>query len=240
MKKIGLIGGLGPESTMYMYNSICSEYNKRFKLSNFPLMSIISINLQEIADLIDAGKIDEMAHVIASEICNLEKSGAKFAAIASNTPHVAYDLIQKLSPIYVMDIMNPTAKEIKKDGFTKVGLLGTKGTMEMGFYQRILGQYNIQTLIPDKSDRDYIHKVIFDELVHGKTLETSKKNFIEIIEKLEGKGAQGIILGCTELPIWMKSKDSPVKLYDTATIYALAILDYALQDEGTQIKTKSI
>lgn len=170
-----------------------------------------------------------MADVIVTAILDLQRSGADFAAIATNTPHNAYERIRQNSPLEVLSIMDATASEIQRDGSTKVGLLGTKPTMEYGFFQRTFRSYGIDTITPDQEERSTINQIIWDELVHGMTTLSSRQKYKSIIAHLVDSGAQGVILGCTEIPLLIKPGDVPVKTYDTTTIHAKAILEYALR-----------
>lgn len=230
MKHIGLVGGLSPESTIEYYKIICEGYNKVAGGWNFPQVTIRSINLQEIADLFTAGRWDSVADKIVDALYDLTMAGADFSAITSNTPHNAYEMIKERSPIEVLSIMDATAQEIQKDGFTKVGLLGTKPTMEYGFFQRAFAGYGIEAITPEQAERDYISKVIWDELVHGKITDSAREGYKRVIDGLVKRDAQGVVLGCTEIPLLIKPEDSQVKTYDTATIHARAILEYALQE----------
>lgn len=229
MKHIGIVGGLSPESTIEYYKFICEKYNQRIGGWNFPQITIRSLNLQEIADLFMNDRWDDMADVIVSAVRDLQKAGANFAAIATNTPHNAYERIKKSSPLEILSIMDATAQEIQRDKITKVGLLGTKQTMEYGFFQRTFANYGIDTITPNPIERDYVNKIIWNELIHGKINDESKEGYKRIIARLVEAGAQGIILGCTEIPLLIKPSDSPVKTYDTTTIHATAILDYAMK-----------
>lgn len=229
-KHIGIIGGLSPESTIEYYRIITRDYNARLGGLNFPEMTIISLNLQKIADAQNNNEWDKVAETIVKGIDNLKKSGADFAAIASNTPHNAYEKIKEKSSLYVLSIMDATAKEIQKDGFKKVGLLGTKPTMEYGFFQKTFERYGIETIIPDEEDRNFVDEIIWNELIHGQITERAKQGYVSIINKMVDNGAEGVILGCTEIPLLIKQDDCPVKIYDTTEIHARAILDYALSD----------
>jgi|TARA_B100002003_G_C14067981_1_gene513837 aspartate racemase len=229
MKHIGIVGGMSPESTIHYYKRICDRFNSIEGGWNFPQVSIRSINLQEVADLFMVDRWDDMADIVISAIYDLKNSGADFAAIATNTPHNAYEKIKEKSPLEVLSIMDATASAIKKDGFTEVGLLGTKQTMEYGFFQRTFEKYGINTLVPDKKERNYVDRVIWDELVHGIITEDSKKGYIAIIDNLVKLDVDGVILGCTEIPLLVKQEDSAIKLYDTTNIHADAILDYAIE-----------
>lgn len=228
MKHIGIVGGLSPESTMEYYRLICSEFNQGIGASHFPQITIRSINLQEILDFSTKNDWDSVARVIVSAIHDLNGAGADFAAIAANTPHNAYDRISKESPLEVLSIMDATLRAVQNDGFTKVGLLGTKPTMEYGFFQRTFYKYGIETLVPSAEDRQTVDDVIWKELVKGIFLDESRNNYKGIIQNLAERGAQGVILGCTEIPLLIKPEDSPVRTYDTGAIHARAILKYAM------------
>lgn len=233
MKHIGLIGGLSPESTIEYYRIICSGFNEKYGGWNFPQITIQSLNLQEIADLFNNNRWDDVADVIVSAVYDLQRAGADFAAIATNTPHNAYERIKEYSPLEVLSIMDATAKEVAEDGITKVGLLGTKQTMEYGFFQRTFSNYGLETLIPNENERERVDQVIWNELIHGKITESAKRDYIKIIQRLVDKGAEGIILGCTEIPLLVKPEDTHIKTYDTTTIHAKAILNYALKEIPT-------
>jgi aspartate racemase len=230
MKHIGLIGGISPESTIHYYKIICDEFNKRFGKSNFPDITIRSISLQAIQDLYDNDQWDEMAEVIIKAINNLAGASVDFVGITANTPHMAYEQIKKKSPLQILSIMDATGKAIQKDGLKVVGLLGTKKAMEHGFFQESLKEYGIDAITPDAEDREYVNKVVFDELIYGKISDASREEYKRIIAKLVEKGAQGIILGCTEIPMLIKPEDVSVKTYDTTDIHAKAILEHALAD----------
>lgn len=226
-KHIGIVGGMSPASTGEYYERICRKYNELAGGWNYPNVSIRSINLQEIADLFTVNRWDDVADRIVDAIKALQRAGADFAAIATNTPHNAYERIKENSPLYVLSIMDATAKAVKDDGLAMIGLLGTKQTMEYGFFQRTFSTYGIETVIPEEKDRDTISSVIWNELVHGKIREESRAEYLRIISRMGG--IQGVILGCTEIPLLVRPHDCPLKTYDTATLHADAILDYALQ-----------
>jgi aspartate racemase len=227
MKHIGIVGGLGPESTVEYYRIICHRFNEKFSELNYPEMTIRSVNLQRIATLFKADKWEEMAEEIVKALHDLKNSGAEFAAIATNTPHSGFDFIKAKSPLPLLSIMDATAQKIKENNVTKVLLLGTKQTMENGFFQRTFSGYGIETVIPEKEDCDLIDNLIWTELVHGIITEETKTKFLNIIAKIND--VQGIILGCTEIPLLLKQKDCTLPVYDTTTLHAKAILEYSLK-----------
>ena len=139
-------------------------------------------------------------------------------------------MIKERSPIKVLSIMDATAREIQKDGFTKVGLLGTKPTMEYGFFQRAFANYGIEAITPEQAERDYVNKIIWEELVHGKITDSAREGYKRVIDELVKRNARGVVLGCTEITLLIKPEDCVIKTYDTATIHARAILDYALEE----------
>jgi aspartate racemase len=230
VKHIGIVGGLSPESTVEYYQIICREFNKKFGGLNFPQMTIRSLNLEELIGLFKKNQWEKVSTMIVNAIRDLEDAGAEFAAIAANTPHNAYDLIQRHSPLKVLSIMEATADAVKRAHLKKVGLLGTKATMEYGFFQKTFKGYGIETVVPREADRSYIDKTIWEKLSHGRIDEEDELRHREIILKLTNEGAQGIILGCTELPLLIK-EDMGIPLFDTASIHALTIFNYAFQQD---------
>lgn len=229
MKHIGLIGGLSPESTVSYYQLICGEFNKRAGGLHFPTITIRSIDLQQMVDLFNANRWDEVAMHLVAAIGDLQASGVEFVAITANTPHNAYDQIRSRSPLPILSIMDATARAIQQKGLSKVGLLGTKATMEYGFFQKVFAQHHIETLIPDGEERQFIDKVIWEELSHGDIKEGSKARYLESIDKLVRAGAQGIVLGCTEIPLLVRPSDFSVACFDTTAIHANAILEHAME-----------
>lgn len=228
MKHIGIIGGLSPESTIEYYRIICREFNKKAGKLNFPPITIRSLNLQELVGLFEKDRWDDVAGKIVSAIGDLEKAGAEFAAIAANTPHNAYDIIQQRSPLKVLGIMEATADAVRHAGLKRVGLLGTRPTMEYGFFQKVFQTCGIDTVVPDTAHRDYVDRTIWEKLSHGQISKDDREKHKTIIKQLVSRGAEGVILGCTELPSLIKPEDSDVPLFDTTHIHALAILDYAM------------
>lgn len=232
VKHIGIVGGLSYLSTITYYQQICSRFSQLEGGLNSPQISIRSLNLQEMVDTFSSHEPDnwdKVAEIIVSALHDLKRSGADFAAIATNTPHNAYDQIRKNSPLELVSIMEATATKIQKDGFSKVGLLGTKPTMEYGFFQRAFQEYDIKIIIPTAKQRTIIDRIIWKELTCNLIHSKSRRAYQEIINQLQERGAQGIILGCTEIPLLIHPQDCELKTYDTAKLHARAILDYALK-----------
>lgn len=234
MKHIGIVGGLSPESTIEYYQIICREFNKKFGGLHFPQVTIRSINLEELVVFFKRNQWDQVAAIIVNAIHDLEDAGVEIAVIAANTPHNAYDIIRQRSPIQVLSIMEATANSIRHARLTKVGLLGTKPTMEYGFFKNTLQDYEIEAVVSMEADRNYIDKTIWEKLSHGKIERNDRLRHAGIIEKLVQQGAQGIVLGCTELPLLIKAQDVPVPLFDTTRIHALAVLEYSIKEDKMQ------
>lgn len=228
-KHIGLIGGLSPESTAEYYKLICAGFNRAAGGLNFPLVTIRSMNLQDMLDLFVAGQWDEVADRIVTAITDLRNAGADFVAIMANTPHNAFDVIKRRAPLEVLSIMEASTKEIKSVAISTVALLGTKPTMEYGFFQRTFEREGIQTMIPEEDDRSYLDRLVWEKLSYGKVEVADQERVKKIIQKLIDRGARGVILGCTELPLLIREEDISVKVFDTMKIHAKAILNFALE-----------
>ena len=227
MKRIGIIGGMAPESTLLYYKYIIDEYRKHFEDHRYPEIIIYSVNFQEFIDLMNEDKWSEIAKKLIEITYSLQNAGADFALIATNTMHVIFQDVANSSPIPLLSIIDSVADEIKRFNIHTVGLLGTKVTMENGFYQKGLSTYGINVVIPDQDDRYEINKVIFKELVNGKILKKSKTLFLTIVHKLIERGVEGIVLGCTEIPLLINQKDVNTKIFDSTYIHAQKALQYA-------------
>ncbi|MHA1952607.1 MAG: aspartate/glutamate racemase family protein [Candidatus Heimdallarchaeaceae archaeon] len=230
MKKIGIIGGLSAESTIEYYKIIIKEYNKLKGGIASPLLIIESLNLEEVRNLVDKDKWDEVFQIILQSAQNLEKAGAGVIIIATNTIHKIFDQVKESITTPMISIVDATAEAIKEQGLSKVGLLGTIYAIKAEFYQKVLYKHNLETIIPNQEDQEYVNQVIFDELVQHILNDESKKEYIRIIKRLQEQGAEGVILGCTEIPLLVKQEESTIPLFDTTTIHALATLRYALND----------
>jgi aspartate racemase len=228
-KKIGIIGGLSPESTVSYYLHITRTYVERYGDYGYPEILIYSVNLENYHRWRSENRWDLIAeNLIVAADC-LKKAGADFGLIATNTMHKVFDIVKNVTSLPLINLIDVTAEKAKEMGLKKLGLLGTRYTMSDGFYQERIAGYGLNTIVPNPSDQNIIHKIIVEELVQGKFPEDSKSEYIRIINDLTQLGVEGIILGCTEIPLLIKQKDSSVPLLDTATIHAGAALDYALK-----------
>ena len=227
-KVIGIIGGLSPESTTVYYEHIIRRYREMFNDHRYPEIVIYSVNFQKFIDWMRKEEWNEIALELARVAHKLYRAGADFGLIATNTMHLVFDEVQKRSPIPLVSIVDATAEAIKEEGIGIVGLLGTIFTMTRGFYEDKLKAYGIEVITPDADDMEYVDRVIFEELVNGVIRPESRRGFIRIINKLKAKGAQGVILGCTEIPLLVRQEDVDVKLFDTTRIHAEKALELAL------------
>jgi len=227
-KKIGILGGLSPESTVSYYEYITRTYTERFGDYGYPEVIIYSVNFQNYVDWGDAGEWNSIAQDMINAARALEQAGADFGIIATNTMHIAFDEVQAAVKIPFLHLVDATAEAIKAKGFSNVGLLGTKFTMNEPFYRERLSAKRINAIVPEASDREEVDRVIYEELVRGRILDESRKRFVEIIARLSQSGAEGVILGCTEIPLLVSEKDSSLPLFDTTTIHAQKALEYAI------------
>lgn len=229
MKTIGLVGGMSWESSLEYYR-IINEAVKE-KLGGFHSAKCImySVDFEEIEKLQHQGKWDEATVLMIDAARRVEKGGADFVVICTNTMHKMADDVQESINISLLHIADVTAEEIIKRGLKKVGLLGTRFTMEEDFYKgRLLEKHGLEIIIPNEEERQTIHSILYSELVMGEIKKISKETFQTIIENLVSEGVEGVILGCTEIPLLVKQEDYEIPLFDTTTIHARAAVDFAL------------
>jgi len=228
-KVIGIVGGMTPESTTFYYEYITRTYHKRFGNYGFPEIIIYSVSFQQYVDWMNIGDWDAIAKGITRAVVSLKNGGADFAVIATNTIHKVFHEIEQKSSIPLLSIIDSTANAIKKRGITNVGLLGTIFTMREKFYKENLAKFGIETLVPNESDQQTVNRIIFDELGKGEIKEKSKELYIKIINRLGQQGAEGVILGCTEIPLLVDKKDSQLPLFNTSAIHAEDALEFSLE-----------
>jgi aspartate racemase len=229
MKTIGLIGGMSWESSLEYYRTI-NETTKR-KLGGFHSSKCIlySVDFEEIERLQHQGNWDELAQIMIRAGQSLEKAGADLIVICTNTMHKMADEVQSSIGIPLLHIADATANQIKLQNLHTVGLLGTRFTMEQAFYRgRLSERFGLKVLIPADDEREIVHRVIYQELCLGEVKESSRDEYIHIINNLVHRGAQGIILGCTEIPLLVKQRDVAVPIFDTTTIHAKYAVEVAL------------
>lgn len=227
-QKIGIIGGLSPESTVSYYLHITRTYVERFGDYGYPDIIIYSVNLENYHGWRSQGRWDLVAEDLASSAKKLKAAGADFGLIATNTMHKVFDDVAAAVDLPLINLIDETARYAKELGLKALGLLGTRYTMSDGFYQDRLSEFGLETIVPAPEDQEAIHRVIVEELIRGHLSEESRNDYTKIINDLVRQGAQGIILGCTEIPLLVQQEDIDVPLLDTAVIHAEAALNFSI------------
>ncbi|PFQ25854.1 aspartate/glutamate racemase family protein [Bacillus cereus] len=228
MKTIGLIGGMSWESTSEYYRIINEEIKERLGGLHSAKCLINSVDFEEIERYQSSGDWDGAGEILGNAAYSLQKGGADFIIICTNTMHKVVGKIKAKIDIPVLHIADATAKEIKRKDIQKVGLLGTKYTMEQDFYKSRIEENNIKVIVPSEKNRKEINKVIYTELCLGKIVSQSREYYKRVIEELVQKGAQGIILGCTEIGLLIKQENVSVPIFDTTHIHAIEAVKVAL------------
>ncbi|MBY0476787.1 MAG: aspartate/glutamate racemase family protein [Chitinophagaceae bacterium] len=230
MKTIGLIGGITWLSTMDYYRLLNQKVNEQLGGVASAKLLISSVNFEEIKALTITNDWDVLANIMSSEAKKLEAAGASCILMGANTMHHIADQVQASINIPLIHVAEETGKQIVKLNLKKVALLGTKYTMQLPFYKNKLAEQGIETILPNETEMEYINSVIYNEMDKGIFLQESKENFIQIIHQLKAAGAEGVILGCTEIPILIKQEDSPIPVFDTTAIHAAAAVNFALNN----------
>jgi len=231
MKTIGLIGGMSWESSIEYYRIINQETRRRLGGLHSAKSMMLSVDFAEIEALQDQDRWDEAGTLLKTAGRNLEAGGADFLVLCTNTMHKVAADIQASIHIPLLHIADATAKKIRQEGLRRIALLGTRFTMEEDFYKgRLTRTYGLDVLIPEPDEIATVNSIIYDELCVGKIIEDSKAAYVQIMENLVKKGAQGIILGCTEIGLLVGPADSTVPLFDTTDIHARAAVAFALED----------
>lgn len=230
MKTIGLIGGTGWISTQEYYKQINERVNKKLGGLEFPRIVLYSINYGGIYECNQNEDREGVYQIIKTGAETLRDAKVDFMALCANTIHFTYDKLQEEFHLPFIHIADATGLAIKAKGIKKVGLLGTRETMELEFYKERLHKMDIEVITPDKPEREFIHYSIMHELLKDNFSEETKTGFISIMNKLKAQSAEGIILGCTEIPLLIKQDDFDLPLFSTLEIHAEAIANFALQD----------
>ena len=229
LKTIGLIGGMSWESTVTYYKIINETVKEKLGGLHSAKCILYSVDFQEIEECQTNGNWEKSGEILGEAAYNLEKAGVDFIVICTNTMHKVVNQIKEKISIPILHIAEMTAEKILEKGLKNIALLGTKYTMEQDFYKSKLIEKGINVIIPDKNDIEIINEVIYDELCLGTINSDSKKKFLEIVDKLRNKGAEGIILGCTEIGLLIKNADTDVPLFDTAIIHAEQAAIYSIK-----------
>jgi len=228
MKVIGLIGGMSWESSSEYYRLINQETRKQLGGLNSAKILMYSVNHHEINELEHKDRWAELIEIMVESARRLEKGGADFILICCNAMHKIAEQIQNSIEVPLIHIADAAAEAVKRARLSSVGLLGAKAVMEEEFFKNNLVSADLKVLIPDENDREFINDVIFNQLAYGKIVEESRERTLEIIKRLQTAGSQGVILGCTELPLLIREEDSVLPLFDTLRLHAQRAVDLAL------------
>ena len=229
MKTIGLIGGMSWESTVEYYRIINREVNRRLGGHHSARLLLYSLEFAEMERLQREDRWNDLSRILRDAAVRLQTAGAELLLICTNTMHKVAGEVETSIDIPLLHIADATARDILAMGITKVGLLGTSYTMEQDFYKERLGTlFGIDVIVPEPDNRQIIDNIIYDELCQGKFHETSRAKFRKVMASLVEEGAEGVILGCTEIPLLVTEEDSPVPLFNTTRIHALKAVDLAL------------
>lgn len=231
MRTIGLLGGMSWESTALYYRDINREVAARLGGLHSAKILLASVDFADIAALQSAGDWDGAGAVLGEHARALVAGGADLVVICTNTMHRVADAVEAAAGVPLLHIADPTGAALVAAGHRRIGLLGTRFTMEQDFYRdRLAERFGLDVVVPEADDRDLVHRVIFDELVHGIVTEPSRAAYRDVIARLAGAGAEAIILGCTEIVMLVGPDDSPVPVFDTTALHARAAVDAALAD----------
>ncbi|MEW4288179.1 aspartate/glutamate racemase family protein [Rossellomorea marisflavi] len=237
MKTIGLLGGMSWESSSEYYRLINQGINQKLGGHHSAKSIMMSVDFEEVKQFQHHDEWDKATELMIKGAQQIERGGADFLLICTNTMHKMADDVQKSINIPLIHIADATAQTIKDAGLTKIGLLGTAFTMKEEFYKgRLSSRHGLEVVVPDQEGRQLVHDIIYRELCLGKIVAASKRVYQQVIEKLIDKGCQGVILGCTEISLLIKQEDVAVPLFDTTALHAEAAVAYALVDEAKKIE----
>ena len=227
-RTLGIIGGMSWESTESYYRLINEGIKAELGSLHSADLLIHSVDFAPIGELQAQGAWDEMGAILANSGKRLQAAGAQGLLIATNTMHKVIDDVQAATNLPIIHIADATAKAIQAQGLTKIALLGTQFTMTQDFYKQRLIDAGLQVLIPENDARAEVHRIIYDELCQGQFLDSSRHYYSQVIKDLANKGAEGVILGCTEIGLLIQQADSPIAVFDTTAIHAAAAVDFLL------------
>lgn len=232
MKRAGIIGGLGPESTVEYYRLIIESYREQRPDGSYPFVFINSVDMTRMRLLIEADELAAVADYLADELERLAAAGADFGALSANTPHLVFDELRRRSTLPLISIVEATRDAARASGLRRLGLFGTRFTMRAGFYQQVFSREGLTLVLPGDAEQDYIHDKYMNELVNGLFLPETRARLLEIARRLKNdEGIQGLILGGTELPLILRESDADaagVPFLDTTRIHVRRIVEQLL------------
>jgi aspartate racemase len=232
MKRAGIIGGLGPESTVEYYRLIVESYREQRPDGSYPFVLINSIDMTRMRLLIEADELDAVADYLAAEVARLAAAGADFAALSASTPHLVFDELRRRCALPLVSIVEATRDAAVASGLRRLGLFGTRFTMRAGFYPEVFSREGLTLVMPGDAEQDYIHDKYMNELIHGLFLPETRARLLEIARRLKDEeGIQGLILGGTELPLILREPDADaagLPFFDTTRIHVRRIVEQLL------------
>ena len=229
MKKIGMIGGFGPESTLDYYRLIIDQYHQQQGERSLPEVIIYSMDMYTLLTLVEQKRWDDLTEFLLKGVNTLHKAGADFGIISANTPHIVYDRLNSSSPIPLISIVEETSKKAKEIGLHRVGLLGTSFTMQSNFFQKVFANYNISIVVPSEQEQEYIQHKLMTEIELGQFLEETRDGLLTIVKRMVDEDSiQGLILGCTELPLILTKDEFGIPFLNTTKIHVDSAIRYCL------------
>jgi aspartate racemase len=228
-RRIGILGGISHESTVVYYQQLIAGYYARYHNAYYPEIVIYSLDFQRFTDMEDRGEMDDYVDTIVDGLARLEAAGAEIALLAANSPHAVFSAVAARTTLPLVSIVEATAHAAASAGAKQLLLLGIRFTMQTGFYAEVCARYGIAVVTPADADQRLLNRLIFDELTLGKFGEAQRETLLAIIERAAQRNSfDGVILGCTELPILLRQEDTTIPLYDTLALHVQAMLDAAL------------
>lgn len=229
MKTIGILGGLGPESTSDYYKKIISSFNYKYQGLTYPEIFIYSANINELMEFVKKSAWDSMTEWLLEKIRKLHNAGADFAAIASNTPHIVFNEVKAQSPLHLISIVEETSKEAKKRKLKTIGLLGTKLTMDSDFYTKPFTSKDMSVIVPVDEEKELIHHRLFSEIELGIFKDTTRNELLNIVKRMVDENKiDSLILGCTELPLILTKDEFDIPFLNTTAIHCESIVNYCI------------
>ncbi len=229
MKRIGIIGGIGPESTVDYYKLIIGAFHGKQAISGYPEIIIYSADLSGLLKILEAGNWKELTEWLLEKVIALHKAGAEFAVIGSNTPHIVYPEVSSRSPIPMLSIIEETRRKVQHSGYRKLGLMGTRFTMESDFFRKPFEENGVSVIVPEKEDRALIHHRLFSEIELGVIKDSTREELLAIVKKMiDRHSIEALILGCTELPLILDKDELGIPFLNTTAIHAESIVAYCI------------
>ncbi len=233
MKRIGIIGGIGPESTVDYYKLIIGAFHAKHADLGYPEIIIYSADVSSLMKIVEAKDWVGLTDWLLEKVISLHKAGAEFAVIGANTPHIVFDRVSSRSPIPMLSIIDETRKNAKTRGLKRLGLLGTKFTMESDLFKKPFGDDGMAVVVPDKEDRELIHHRLFSEIELGIIKDSTREELLSVVKKMIARySINALILGCTELPLILNKDEFGIPFLNTTAIHAQSIVNYCIGKEA--------